>query len=201
MLLLCVCTVHNKNKMADAAAAAAKPTRKVPSSLLSLTYGALVAQLLRDMQGDVDKVNLKLDQMGESMGSRMIDEVLSKANIRRCGGVFKEAMQLVSTVGFKFYWNVQPQVTSWNAEGTQCSLVFTNETPLEEFVEIPDQFTGLKYTQLLCGIIRGALQCVNIKTTCEIARDRLRGEDEVTEIRVTLIEISREMAGEDYQEE
>ena len=174
-------------------------SRKVPGSLLTFTYGALVAQLVRDMNGDTEKINTKLDSMGESMGVRMVDEVVAKANIRRCAGVFPEAINMVANIGFKYYWNMVPKVTSWNESQTACSLEFGNETPLEEFVEVPDQLAGLRYSQILCGIIRGGLESVSMRTKVYLVRERVR--DDATEIRVELIEVAREMAGEDYQEE
>ena len=34
------------------------------------------------------------------------------------------------------------------------------ENPLAEFVELPPQYQGLNYSNLLCGVIRGALEMV-----------------------------------------
>ena len=192
------------NRMGDAeksalGQAAFAKSRKVSSELLGLTYGALVVQLLRDYE-DVSKVNEKLEKMGESIGARLIDEVLSKSGIKRCGGVFPEAISLVANLGFKMYWGAVPKVVNWNEDRTSCSLIFTSETPLEEFVEIPEKFQGLKYSQILCGIIKGSLEAVSIKTNCQLVKERLNGAD-VTEIRIDLIEIQKEMAGEDYRED
>jgi hypothetical protein len=39
-----------------------------------LTYGVLVAQLLRDFEG-VEEVNRELRRMGRNIGVRLIDEV------------------------------------------------------------------------------------------------------------------------------
>jgi hypothetical protein len=189
----------NTDKNAALGQAAFAKSRKVSSELFGLTYGALVAQLLRDLE-DVNAVNNKLDQIGESMGIRLADEVLAKSGIKRCGGVFKEAVNLLANVAFRMYWGVSPKVGGWNEEDTSCVLTFGNETPLEEFVDIPEKFKGLRYSQVLCGIIRGGLGAVSIKTKCEIVKDRLLGAD-VTEVRIDLIEIQREMAGEDYREE
>jgi hypothetical protein len=179
--------------------AAFAKSRKVSSELLGLTYGALVAQLLKDLE-DVNQVNTKLDQMGESMGARLVDEVLAKSGVKRCGGVFRDAISLVANVAFKMYWGNSPRVANWNEEGTSCSLIFGSETPLEEFVDIPEKFKGLRYSQILCGIIRGGLEAVSMKTACQLVKDRLTGSD-VTEIRIDLIEIQREMAGEDYRDD
>lgn len=34
------------------------------------------------------------------------------------------------------------------------------DNPLADFVELPEQLAGLKYSNLLCGVIRGALDMV-----------------------------------------
>jgi trafficking protein particle complex subunit 3 len=187
-------------KNAQLGASAFGKSRKVSSELLALTYGALVAQLCKDMDGDVNQVNAKLDSMGESIGMRIVDEVIAKAQIKRCTGVFKDAVSVVTSVGFKMYLGTVPKVTSWNDEGTICHLQFPTEHPLEEFVEIPEKLKGLKYSQILCGILRGSLEAVSMKTNCTIVKDRLLGA-ETTEIRIGLVEIQREMAGEDYRED
>ena len=48
---------------------------KINSELLTMTYGALVAHLIKDTK-DIDKVNTKLEKMGYNMGLRMTDELL-----------------------------------------------------------------------------------------------------------------------------
>lgn len=51
-----------------------------------------------------------------------------------------------------------------------------------EFVELPPQYSGLLYSNILCGVIRGALEMVQMKVSCRSVRDVLRGDD-VNEIR------------------
>ncbi|KAJ0980813.1 hypothetical protein J5N97_009068 [Dioscorea zingiberensis] len=52
----------------------------VNAELFSLTYGAIVRQLLTDLE-EVDEVNKQLDQMGDNIGIRLIDEFLAKSNV------------------------------------------------------------------------------------------------------------------------
>jgi len=61
------------------------------------------------------------------------------------------------------------------------------ENPLNDFVELPEHLHGLKYSNLLCGVIRGALEMINYKVECQFPRCVLSGHD-VSEIRVILIE-------------
>ena len=40
----------------------------------------------------------------------------------------------------------------------------------------------------MCGVLRGALEMVRIRSTCSIIKDALKGDD-YTEIRVEVLEI------------
>ena len=65
--------------------------------------------------------------------------------------------------------------------------------PLAEFVELPEQYSRLAYSNLLCGVLRGALEMVQMRVECTLTKDALWG-DEVTEMRVVL----KEMMEEEY---
>jgi len=57
---------------------------------------------------------------------------------------------------------VTPTVTNFSADGNQFSLIF-DENPLAEFVELPDDdraMDELWYSNIFCGILRGALEMV-----------------------------------------
>lgn len=65
-------------------------------------------------------------------------------------------------IGFKIFLNIAPVVTNWSADNKQFSLIF-EENPLADFVELPDDGRAqdeLWYSNILCGIIRGALEMV-----------------------------------------
>lgn len=83
------------------------------------------------------------------------------------------------------FLNTVATVTNWNADGTECSLILENN-PLNEFVELPEKLNKLWYSNILCGVIRGALEMVNVHVECEFVQDTLHG-DETTEIRLKLI--------------
>lgn len=53
------------------------------SELLTLTYGALVSQMLRDIE-NVDDVNKQLERVGYNMGMRLIEDFLARTNPARC---------------------------------------------------------------------------------------------------------------------
>lgn len=49
---------------------------------------------------------------------------------------------------------------------------------LVEFVELLGKYGDLSYCNVLCGVIRGALETVRVRTTCAFESDFLRGEGE-----------------------
>ncbi|XP_008805398.2 trafficking protein particle complex subunit 3-like isoform X2 [Phoenix dactylifera] len=147
---------------------------RVNAELFTLTYGAIVRQLLADLE-EVEEVNKQLDLMGYNIGVRLIDEFLAKSNVSRCVD-FKETADIIAKVGFKMFLGVTATVTNWNAEGTTCSLVL-EDNPLVDFVELPDTCQGLHYCNILSGVLRGALEMVSMKTEITWVRDMLHGDD------------------------
>ncbi len=68
-------------------------------------------------------------------------------------------------------------------------------------MELPPAYAAeLRYSNLLCGVLRGALEMLSVRAECHFARDALNGDD-ATEIRVQLKEVLGEGAGKDYKDE
>ncbi|KAB5521642.1 hypothetical protein OIU85_002618 [Salix viminalis] len=155
----------------------------VNAELFTLTYGAIVRQLLTDLE-EVEEVNKQLDQMGYNIGVRLIDEFLAKSNVSRCVD-FKETADVIAKIGFKMFLGVGASVTNWDADGTCCSIVL-EDNPLVDFVELPDTCQGLYYCNILSGVVRGALEMVSMKTEVTWVRDMLRGDD-AFELQVKLL--------------
>jgi len=59
------------------------------------------------------------------------------------------------------FLGVTAQVTSWSPDEKEFSLVL-DDNPLTDFVELPEGFSALFYSNILCGVIRGALEMVSI---------------------------------------
>jgi len=140
---------------------------------------------------------------------------------------FQNTAEVVAKIGFRCFLGMTCDVT--NVTENSFSL-FLYENPLSIFVELPEsgggglndddgglnddfgaaaggsggikrlEWSKLKYSNIYCGVIRGALEQVNMKVSCNFARDVLRGDD-VNEIKVELKEMLAEGAGEEYQDE
>lgn len=59
------------------------------------------------------------------------------------------------------YLGVTPVITNWSSAGDEFSLQFETN-PLTEFVELPDHCLGIKYMNVLIGVLRGACEMVSI---------------------------------------
>lgn len=158
---------------------------RVSAELLALTYGSFVRQLLQDYEDPID-VNRQLDSIGYNMGVRLIDDFLAKSKINHCSN-FTETADVIAKVAFKMFLGVLATVGPWSQDKKTFGLVF-DDNPLAEFAELPEDCKALWYSNVLCGVIRGALEMVNMKVECRFVKDRLRG-DEHNEIQVKLHEI------------
>jgi hypothetical protein len=184
---------------------------KANSELFALTYGALVTELIRDYDNP-KQINEQLDRIGHSIGVRCVDEFLSKADTLAGGFTpacnnLRETAEVIAKIGFKMFLGVSCDVTSVAPDNSAFSLLLY-DNPLTIFVELPaaDESTNgcdlskVQYSNLYCGVIRGALEQVNLRVECKFVKDVLQGDD-MNEIRVELKEVLMDGAGDDYKEE
>jgi len=147
---------------------------KINAEVVTLTYGTIVAQLCRDLtvpntinKTDYNAVNKELDRMGYNMGLRLIEDFLAKTGTGQCSN-FRETAEMISKVGFKVFINITPNVSNWSKDSDSFHLVF-EENPLADFVELPDDGRAqdeLWYSNILCGVIRGAMEMVRRLFNC-----------------------------------
>jgi len=185
---------------------------KANAELFALTYGALVVEVIRDYDDPI-KVNEQLDRIGHSIGVRCVDEFLAKADAQlslspSCQ-TLRETAEVIAKIGFKMFLGITADVVNVSTDGKAFSL-YLYENPLTTFVELPTSdeceavnscdLSQVQYSNVYCGIIRGALEQINMRVECKFVKDTLQG-DEVNEIRVELKEILADGAGDDYKEE
>ncbi|TIC34504.1 putative TRAPP complex component Bet3 [Wallemia mellicola] len=170
----------------------AKPD-KLNAELFVMTYGALVMQLVQDYE-DYGAVNKELDKMGYNIGTRLIEEFLSKNPEVKCKN-FNDTGEAIAKVGFKTFLNITPEVVH---NGSNEFTLVIEDNPLNQFVVLPDTAIreGLLYSNVLAGCIRGCLEMINISTTVDFLSDELLGQ-ESTAIKVKLIKYLEEQVPSD----
>ncbi|ODV95849.1 hypothetical protein PACTADRAFT_2156 [Pachysolen tannophilus NRRL Y-2460] len=157
---------------------------KINSEVFTLTYGSIVAQLCRDFT--YAEVNTQLEKMGYNIGLRLVEEFFAKTGLGRCTS-FKDTSEVISKIGFKMFLNITPTVTNWSGDGKQFSLIL-DDNPLTDFVELPEDNNAaneLWYSNVLCGVLRGCLEMVQLDCDVYFVSDVLRG-DPITEMRLKL---------------
>lgn len=118
-----------------------------------------------------------------------MDDFLAKSKAPPCAS-FADTADVVAKVAFKMFLGVPALVGSWSSDRRTFSLVFS-DNPLAEFTELPEKWGEVWYSNVLCGVIKGALEMVQMEVDARFVRCTLRGED-LNEIRVTLLQVLQE---------
>ena len=168
---------------------------KVSAELFALTYGSMVQQLVKDFE-DVVLINQQLEKMGHNIGVRLVDEFLVKSGMPTTCTNFRDTAETIAKVAFKMFLGISVEATNWAANDSIFSLVYA-ENPLTSFVELPPQYSELNYSNILCGVIRGALEMVQMQVECRFVKDMLRGND-INELRVELKGVARTAMADTY---
>ncbi|XP_076304799.1 blocked early in transport 3 [Tachypleus tridentatus] len=121
--------------------------------------------------------------MGYNIGVRLIEDYLARTGSGRCYDLRDTADKL--QMAFKMYLGITPSVTNWSPAGDEFSLILENN-PLTEFVELPEGHSALKYSNILAGVLRGALEMVQLEVAAWFVQDQLSG-DSCTELRVKFL--------------
>lgn len=160
---------------------------KINAEFLTITYGSLIKVLIDHYKEDVEKCNSKLKEMGKNIGSRLIDDFYSKVTtqIPRCSNL-KDLGNTLAYVGFKIYLNCVPKVF-FDQNNKIVKLRFDNDINIfSKFVELPEEYRAkrLYYSNIICGVIEGALLGIALKCDVNYVSDTLLG-DSTTEIQIS----------------
>ena len=93
----------------------------VNSELLTLTYGALVSQLIKDFE-DPREVNAQLELMGHNIGVRLVDEFCAKSRAGSKCRNFRETMDAVAKEAFRMFLGAPAVLGDFSADGSACTL-------------------------------------------------------------------------------
>lgn len=107
--------------MSGGGGAAAPRMESVNSELLTLTYGALVSQLIKDFE-DPREVNTQLEAMGHNIGVRLVDEFCAKSRAGSKCRNFRETMDAVAKEAFRMFLGAPAVVGDFSADGSACTL-------------------------------------------------------------------------------
>lgn len=145
----------------------------------------MVRQAVEDCEGDAEAANRQLELIGFNIGGRLIDEFLAKNEGEPCRS-FKDVAEKVA-LGFKMFAGVDVALSQ---KSEQEFMVSFRENPLDAHVQLPEELRALSYSSVVCGIVRGACEAVNVRVKCYFTADRLQGAD-AYELRVELEELIR----------
>ena len=175
----------------------------INSEFITLTYGSLMVRLIKDYEKP-EEINDQLEKMGYNIGIRLIDDFLAKSCLPP-PKTFDEAISIITNNALSFYLGVGAKKELVKTDNNMIDTnqqyeyrIYFNDNPLNDYVELPDKFKGLWYSNMICGVIRGALEAINIKVECKYTKDTLKGNDK-NEITIKLIEIIEEKLQEEEQ--
>jgi hypothetical protein len=92
---------------------------------------------------------------------------------------------------------------SGDAEGgteCECCLLTLTDNPLGRWVELPEGFEDLWFSNVLCGVLRGALGAVQYRVRAEFVSDVLKG-GATTAVRVVFKGMIKAVIADEYHDE
>ncbi|KAH9581406.1 Trafficking protein particle complex subunit 3 [Schistosoma haematobium] len=150
------------------------------AELFTLTYGALVANIVRDFDTDAE-INEQLDKIGFNIGLKLVEDYLARGNPGRCND-FKETAEAV-VKGFKIFLGITPTICKFSSAGDEFTMALN------------PQYSHTTTPIIEAWLIK-ALRLVHSKKSSD--RDKLRKfykeacENEAQVVHMTIAEALRE---------
>ncbi|MES1922694.1 Trafficking protein particle complex subunit 3 [Bonamia ostreae] len=142
-----------------------KKTGTISADLFILTYGSLVIEIIKEYDDNIALVNHKLFSIGENMGKRMCEEFLLLSENQNCSS-FKESVDVIAKTALKVYLGTTAEVKK--TENPNVFVMFLEHNPLEKYLNLPESKADLVYSNVVPGVIRGALSAIGIQVDCRI---------------------------------
>lgn len=88
------------------------------------------------------------------------------------------------------FLNSTPTISNWSQDGTEFSVLF-DDSIFGDNIEIPDKLAqgGLQYYSLLVGVIKGALEMIQIKVDCSVVRCPFLNGGGPLEVRIKFVKL------------
>ena len=147
--------------------------KKRSNELLSFLYGGLIVRLYKDLK-DPEEINKKTEEIGFNIGQRLIDDIL--VNLGKLPEKPKSFFvdKILNQI-FTNFLGISDHKLNKKTD-TEFEITFKNNS-LNTYVELPDSLKSLWYSNIICGIIRGAFLIVNVDVQCQFVKDILKGDD------------------------
>lgn len=104
----------------------------------------------------------------QSIHHRLFKLRLYNANLSLQLLMFISLFDILLQLGFKMFLGFSPVITNWSAASDEFSLILDNN-PMAEFAELPEGHEGLLFSNILCGVLRGALEMVRLLAGSEVS--------------------------------
>lgn len=146
----------------------------------ALVYGSFVASLL-EMTEDVEEVNKKLDEIGYRIGLRLAHDFGRDETLERVDTPDK-VVGLVIEKKWTTLSRAKPVQTSF--DGQKIILQFPPSI-FTQNVQIPELYSGVHFTGMLPGILRGIFEIFHFKVNTKLLE---QNEQNGTKVEVEVVE-------------
>ena len=162
--------------------------------LLTFMYGSLLVRLTKDIK-DINELNTKIESIGYEMGKRLVDDLIDDfPRGQDLSDQNKLIEKLINQIA-QYYLGI---MGNYNQVSDKEFHLFFQENPISFYVELPESLSNLCYSNIICGIIRGALEISGFEVKCEFVKDKMKG-DEINDLKITLVKIIQEIFVDDEE--